>query len=249
MKLYIALFISLFLASASATGFGINIDNLLATKASGIIGQSDLSYILQSQYNQYEVIVNAFNAGDVAPKDGKLSATEFGIAYTRLINFLLGVTVPPSFIALRLGLGDINSNGAIDLSEFTFLVLLDSRLIYNNYDLFNGNLDVLAGSVQTLSGALTGNLSDDQIFQAVFFGADYNKDSQITPAEWRSALRILGYILGINLSYTGPVLNDFFGLADVDHNGKLTPTEAYQFVFDHLGQVKGLLNLIASYNG
>jgi len=93
MKLYIAIFISFFLASASATGFGVNIDNLLATKAGGIISQSDLSYILQSQYNQYEVIVNAFNAGDVAPKDGKLSAAEFGIAYTRLINFLLGVTV------------------------------------------------------------------------------------------------------------------------------------------------------------
>jgi hypothetical protein len=248
MKLYIALFISLFITTASAAGFGINIDNLLATKAGGIISQSDLSFILQSQYNQYEVIVTFFNAGDVAAKDGKLTPTEFGLAYTGFINFLLGVTIPADFIGLRLALGDINGNGAIDLSEFTFLVLLDSRLVYNNYDLFNGNLDRLANSVKTLTTALSGSLTDDQIFQAVFFGADYNKDSEITPAEWRSALRILGYIIGVNLSYTGPVLNDFFGLADADHNGHLSPDEAYQFVFDHLGQVKGLLNLIASYS-
>jgi len=83
------------------------------------------------------------------------------------------------------------------------------------------------------------------IFGAVFFGFDYDKDSQIAPAEFRSGIRILGYIVGVNFSYTSGLLNDLFDLADVNKDMEVSFAEGNAFIQAHLKDIMGVLNAIA----
>ena len=87
--------------------------------------------------------------------------------------------------------------------------------------------------------------SFDGIFGAIFFGFDFDKDSQISPAEFRSGIRILGYIVGLNLSYTSGVLNDLFDLADVNKDMEVSYAEGSAFINAHLKDIMGVLNSIA----
>src|SRR5687767_7284159 len=98
MKLQIILALTLLAVSASA--YGVDIKNLLATKQGGMIDQSDLKYIIQSQYNQYEVVIAFFNQGDV-DQEGKLTFEEFGKAYSAFIFFLTGKPIAAEFLWIR----------------------------------------------------------------------------------------------------------------------------------------------------
>src|SRR4051812_37376380 len=138
MKFFISLIIALFAVSAHGY-YGIDIDTVLATKQSGVLKNSQISFILQSQYNSYQTILHFYNLGDTNG-NGYLSYQEFATAYGQFIYFVLGQNSNADFLGIRVTLGDINANGVIDLSEFTFLVLSDLRFIHNNYNLFNGNL-------------------------------------------------------------------------------------------------------------
>jgi len=245
MKAYILLPLALLLISASAS-FGVNVQSLIATKGSGIISETDLKYIIQSQYNEYVVTTTFFTAGDLN-KDGKLSLTEFGVAYSAFISFVTGQTIEQALILARWELATLEENSAtvVDLVGFTFVVTLDLRFIYNNYNLFNGNLDVLSATIAKVEGALAGT-STNTLITAAFFGFDYDKNSFVVPAEFRSGFRIIGYILGVNLSYTSGILNDFFASADTNNDGEISLTEAVTFINSHLALIEGLLQTVSS---
>jgi hypothetical protein len=244
MKVQIILALALFVATASA-GFGVNIQNLLATKQGGVLSQDNLGYIIQSQYNQYIVTNTFFAQGDLA-SNGKLTTAGFAQAYTAFIYFAIGQQPTADEIALRWQLATFEEGGAayVDLAGFTFVVTVDLRVIYDNYHLFNGNLDQLAATLAKLEGALS-NFDTNTLLQAAFFGFDYNKNSSVSPAEFRSGIRILGYILGVNLSYTSGILNDFFAAADANGDGAISTTEASVFIQSHLALIQGVLNAVA----
>ena len=103
----------------------------------------------------------------------------------------------------------------------------------------------MSGSVQKIEALLNGQ-SFDNIFGAIFFGFDYDKDNQIAPAEFRSGIRILGYIVGLNFSYTSGVLNDLFDLADVNKDMEVSYAEGHTFISAHLKDIMGVLNAIAA---
>jgi hypothetical protein len=245
MKVQIIIALSLLIASASA-GFGVNIQNLLATKQSGMLSQDNLGYIIQSQYNQYIVTNTFFAQGDLA-SNGKLTAVGFAKAYASFIYFVTGQTASTDVIALRYQLATFEEGGAayVDLAGFTFVVTLDLKFIYDNYHLFDGNLDQLSATVQKLEGAL-GSFDTSTLLQAVFFGFDYSKDSNLSPAEWRSGFRILGYILGLNISYTSGILNDFFAAADANSDLSVSQLEATLFITSHLTLIQGLLQTVSN---
>ena len=245
MKVYILLALALLAVSASA-GFGVNVKQLIATKKGGIIDQDDLKYIIQSQYNQYTVITSFFAAGDVIP-NGKLTQLEFAKAYSAFIYFLLGQTPSAELIAARWAIAawEQDQSDYINLAGFTFLVTLDLRFLYDNYCLFNGNLAQVPASLQKLQNALASKFSTNEIIATTFFGFDYDKNERITPAEFRSGFRILGYILGVNISYTTTLLNDLFSAADTSGDLKISPSEAIAFVSAHLQDIEGLLTVIA----
>jgi Ca2+-binding EF-hand superfamily protein len=240
------LIIALAILAVSTSAYGVDIQNLLATKQAGIISRSDLKYIIQSQYNQYNVVMTFFTQGDF-DKEGKLTFAEFAKAYGSFIYFLLGKQIDQAFIYARFELADFaNNNDKIDLAEFTFLVTLDLKFIYNNYALFDSGLETLAGTVSKIGQYLSGDQAQTGlIFQAVFFGFDFDKDSQISPAEFRSGVRILGYILGVNMSYTSGLLNDLFWLADLNDDLELSALEATKFINDHLQQVQAVLGSLS----
>ena len=243
MKIIFAI-LALAVFASSASAFGVNVGNLLANKKGGVIAQQDLQYIIQSQYNQYQLITTFFNQGNLDGK-GQLTLQEFSKAYSSFIYFLIGQQIGAEFLYARFELADFASNtDTIDLAEFTFLIAMDLKLIYNNYCLFNGNLATLSASVAKIENMLNG-VSFDSIFGAIFFGFDYDKDSQISPAEFRSGIRILGYIVGLNLSYTSAVLNDLFDLADVNKDMEVSQAEGSAFINAHLKDIMGVLNTIA----
>jgi hypothetical protein len=241
------LIIALAILAVSTSAYGVDIQNLLATKQGGIISRSDLGHIIRSQYNEYNVVMTFFTQGDF-DKEGKLTLAEFGKAYGSFIYFLLGKQIDPAFIYARFELADFaNNNDKIDLAEFTFLIDLDLRFIYNNYALLDSGLEGLAATVSKIAQYLTaGDAQTGVIFQAVFFGFDYNKDMQIGAAEFRSGVRILGYILGVNMSYTSGLLNDLFWLADLNDDLQLSALEATAFITSHLQQLQVVLGSLAA---
>jgi len=245
MKLYIVLALALMAVSASA-GFGVNVKQLIATKKGGVIDQDNLKYIIQSQYNQYTVITSFFAAGDII-KNGQLTQLEFAKAYSGFIYFLLGETPSAEVIAARwlVATWEQDQSDYVNLAGFTFLVTLDLRFLYDNYCLFDGNLAKLPAAVQKINSALTGSIETNELISAVFFGFDYNKDNTITPAEFRSGFRILGYILGLNITYTSALLNDLFAAADVTGDLKLSPVEVVTYVNAHLKDIQGLITVLA----
>jgi len=245
MKVHIIL--ALALMAVSVSSYGVDIQGLLATKQGGMISRENLKYIIQSQYNQYNVVMTFFTQGDF-DQEGKLTLAEFGKAYGSFIYFLTGKQIDESFIYARFELADFaNNNDKIDLAEFTFLISLDLRFVYNNYNLIDSGLETLAATVSKIAQYLQGSSSDqaNTIFQLVFFGFDYDKDTQIAPAEFRSGVRILGYILGINMSYTSPLLNDLFWLADLNDDLELSALEATAFITSHLQQAQVVLGALA----
>jgi len=245
MKVQIILALALFVATASA-GFGVNIQNLLATKQGGMLSQDNLGYIVQSQYNQYIVTNTFFAKGDLA-SNGKLTTAGFAQAYAAFIFFVTGQTISSDVVALRWQLATFEEGGAsyVDLAGFTFVVTLDLRFIYDNYHLFDGNLAQLGASIQKLEGALS-SFDTSTLLQAAFFGFDYDKNSSVSPAEWRSGFRILGYVLGLNLSYTSGILNDFFAAADANGDGAISTAEATAFVTSHLTLIQGVLQTVSN---
>jgi len=245
MKAHLIVALALLIASASA-GYGVNVQNLIAKQGSGIISQEDLKSIISSQYNQYVVVTTFFSKGDMM-KTGKLSSIQFGLAYSAFMKFLLGKQPSVGLIGARWSIAVMaqDQDSYIDLAAFTFLITLDLRFIYDNYCLFDGNLHKLPETIKNLKIALAGVETDD-IVAACFFGADFDKDSQVTPAEFRSGLRILGYILGVNISYTTNLLNDLFSAADGDKNGKLSPYEVSGFVNEHLSTIEQLISIVAT---
>ena len=246
MKLYIVLALALMTISASA-GFGVNVKNLIATKKGGVIDQDDLKYIIQSQYNQYAVITNFFAAGDIIP-NGQLTALEFAKAYSSFIYFLLGQTPSAELIAARWAIAtwEQDQSDYVNLAGFTFIVTLDLRFLYDNYCLFDGNLAKLPAAVQKIQGLLANKVSTNDLIAAIFFGFDYDKNETITPAEFRSGFRILGYVLGLNITYTSALLNDLFAAADATGDLKLSPAEVVAYVNAHLSDIQGLITVIAS---
>jgi hypothetical protein len=243
MKVQIIIALALFVATASA-GFGVNIQNLLATQQGGMLSQDNLGYIVQSQYNQY-IVVNTFFAQGAT--NGQLTTAGFAKAYGAFIFFVTGQTVSADVIALRWQLATFEEGGAsyVDLAGFTFVVTLDLRFIYDNYHLFDGNLAQLGATIQKLQGALS-SFDTSSLLQAAFFGFDYDKNSSVSPAEWRSGFRILGYILGLNLSYTSGILNDFFAAADANGDGAISTAEATAFVQGHLTLIQGVLQTVSN---
>jgi len=248
MKLQFLILFGL-IGASMAGGFGIDIDNLLWSKPLGLISHDDLKYIVQSQYNQYHIVMAFFKAGDLS-KDLNLVLAEFARAYGSFIYWLIGKQIPVEFIYARFELADYaNQNNAIDLSEFTFLVITDLRLIYDNYCLFDEGLQILQSTIVTIEKFFedhSNTIQTDWLFQGAFFGFDYDKNNEITPPEFRSGIRILGYIIGVNLSFVSPVLNDFFSIADTNGDGQLNSAEAYAFVSSLVGQAKLLFAAIAS---
>ena len=246
MKLYITVLTFALLTISASAGFGLNVTEYMASKTSGIIDQDSLSYIIQSQYNQYTVVTSFFAKGDLTG-DGHLTSAEFALAYSAFIKFLLGETAGAEFLAIRWSLAtwDQDQSDYIDMAGFTFLVTLDLRFVYDNYCLFNGNLETLGATVTKIETALSGTSTSDLI-TAIFFGFDYDKDDQVTPAEFRSGFRILGYVLGVNVSYTSGLLNDLFASADTDGDLLLTTTEVNTFVNSHLTVIQGLLSSLAA---
>ena len=245
MKVYIILALALFISTAYA-GFGVNVKNLIATKKGGVIGESDLRSIISSQYNQYTVVTTFFAAADPAGT-GKLTQPQFAAAYSKFIGFLLGQTPSIGLIGARwsIAVWEQDQDKYIDLAGFTFLVTLDLRFVYDNYCLFDGNLHRLPQTIKTLQQAL-GTFETNDIIAACFFGADYNKDSKITAAEFRSGFRIIGYILGVNVSYTTNLLNDLFAAVDASGNNELSPAEVTGYVNEHLSTIESLISLVAN---
>jgi len=241
MKAYIFLTLALLVVSTYA-GYGLDIKKLLATKQGGILSRDQLKYITSSQYNEYIVTTTFFNK---FASSGKLDILRFGQAYGAFIFFTTGETISPALTLARFQLATFEEGGKdyVDLAGFTFLITLDLKFIYNNYDLFNGNLDTLTATVNKLQNALKG-IETNTLISAAFFGFDYDKDSYVTPAEFRSGFRILGYILGVNLSYTSGILNDFFAAADTTNDGKIGHTEAIAFINSHLVMIQGLISVI-----
>jgi len=245
MKLYIIFTLALLTFSAYA-GFGLNVTEYMASKTSGIIDEDNLKYIIQSQYNQYVVVTSFFSTGDLTG-DGQLTSAEFAVAYSAFIKFVLGETASTEFLAIRweLATWDQDQEDYIDLAAFTFLVTLDLRFVYDNYCLFNGNLETLGATVTKIETMLA-DVSTSDLISAIFFGFDYDKDDEVTPAEFRSGFRILGYVLGVNVSYTSALLNDLFAGADADGDMVLSTTEVTTFVNDHLTVIQGLLSSLAA---
>ncbi len=247
MKAYILLALALIVVSASARrGFGVDIKNLLATKKGGLLEREHLKHITQSQYNEYITTISFFSQGDL-DKNGQLNQIEFGKAYGAFIFFTTGETISPALVAVRFQLARFLQGGSqtVDLAGFTFIVTLDLKFIYNNYDLFDGNLSVLSATVNKVRNALKG-IETNTLISAAFFGFDFDKDASVEPAEWRSGFRILGYVLGVNLSYTSGLLNDFFAAADANSNGKISHTEAVTFINSHLTLIEGLIHVIGN---
>jgi len=246
MKLQIIL--ALALLSVSVSGFGLNIDQFIATKGPGVVDSNDLRFIIQSQYNQYRVVTNFFKPA--LATGGKLDLTGFSLAYGGFFKWLVGKDIPFTFIYARFQLADYaNQNGAIDLSEFTFLVITDLRFVYDNYCLFDGGLGRLKGTLQTLESFFEGedrSEETDWLFNGAFFGFDFDKNSQISPVEFRSGMRILGYILGVNLSFISPILNDLFWLADVNDDLALTSEETYNFIYGFVTDYKVMFQALLS---
>jgi len=245
MKAHIILALALLIASASA-GFGVNVKNLIATKQGGIIDQEDLKNIISSQINQYQLVTTFFAKGDPMGT-GKLTLPQFLLAYGSFMGFLIGQQPSPLLTAARwkIAIWEQDQESYIDLAGFTFLVTLDLRFVYDNYCLFDGNLHTLPETIQTLRVALAGVETND-IVAACFFGADFDKDSKVTPAEFRSGFRILGYILGVNISYTTNILNDLFAAADANANGVLSPAEVTGYINEHLSTIESMISLVAS---
>src|SRR5687768_12467655 len=106
MKVQIILTLALLAISASA--YGIDIENLLATKQGGLIAREDLKYIIQSQYNQYQVVSTFFKMGDF-DQEGRLSFVEFSKAYLAFIHFLTGKAIPQEFLLMRFELADLGN--------------------------------------------------------------------------------------------------------------------------------------------
>jgi len=246
MKLYIIVALALIFSTASAGHFGVNVNNLIATKKGGIIGESDLRNIISSQYNQYVVITTFFAQGDPAGT-GKLTQPQFLAAYSKFIYFLLGQQVTPALAAARwsIAVWEQDQDKYVDLAGFTFLITLDLKFVYDNYCLFDGNLHKLPQTIKSLQAALAGFETND-IIAACFFGADYDKDSKITAAEFRSGFRIIGYILGVNISYTTSLLNDLFAAADASGNNELSAAEVTNYINSHLSTILSLINLVAN---
>jgi len=246
MKTHIILALALLIVSASAGTFGVDVKKLIATKTSGVIDKDDLASIISSGINQYTVVTTFFSKGDFAGT-GKLTSVQFGLAYSAFMKFLLGETPSVGLIGARWSIAvmEQDQDKYIDLAGFTFLVTLDLRFVYDNYCLFDGNLHKVPTTIKTLQAAL-GTVETNDIIAACFFGADFNKNSEVTAAEFRSGLRILGYILGVNISYTTPLLNDLFSAADANGNGVLSPAEVTGYINEHLGTIEQLLNIVAT---
>jgi len=245
MKAYIILTLALLVVSTYA-GYGLDIKKLLATKKGGMLSRDQLKYVSSSQYNEYIITTTFFTQGDLT-KDGKLSLAEFGKAYGAFIFFTTGETIKEGLVLARYQLATFEQGGKdyVDLAGFTFIVTLDLKFIYNNYDLFDGNLHTLSATINKVRGALQG-IETNTLIGAAFFGFDYDKDSYVTPAEFRSGFRILGYILGVNLSYTSGILNDFFAAADASSDGKIGHSEAIGFINSHLTTIETLLHVIGN---
>jgi len=241
MKAYIVLTLALLVVSTYA-GYGLDIKKLLATKQGGLLSRDQLKYISSSQYNEYIITTTFFNK---FASGGKLDMARFAQAYGAFIFFTTGETIAPGLTLARFQLATFEEGGKdyVDLAGFTFLVALDLKFIYNNYDLFDGNLDTLSATINKVRDALKG-IETNTLISAAFFGFDYDKDSYVTPAEFRSGFRILGYILGVNLSYTSGILNDFFAAADTSNDGRIGHTEAITFINSHLTTIETLLNVI-----
>jgi len=56
----------------------------------------------------------------------------------------------------------------------------------------------------------------------------------------------LGYVIGLNITYTSALLNDLFAAADVTGDLKLSPTEVVAYVNAHLADIQGLIGVIAN---
>ena len=247
MRLPIIILSLALLAASASAAFGCNVPTLISTCKGSIIDQDNLKYIVQSQYNQYEVVVAFFAQGDL-DGNGQLTLVEFSKAYSSFIYFLLGQQISSEYLYARWELADFTFNtNTIDLAEFTFIVTMDLKFIYKNYNLFNGNLDTLSASVAKVE-SLVGGESFSDIFGSCFFGFDFDKDSQLSPKEFRKGFKMLGYILGLNLSYTGPLLNDFFSLADANGDMEVSYAEGYGFISSHLAAIKVFLSSVAAGN-
>lgn len=243
----IQILIALAFIAVSVSAYGIDIQNLIATKQPGLISKDDLKYIIQSQYNQYNVVTSFFTQGDF-DKTAKLNLIEFGKAYGSFNYFLTGKQISQAVLLIRWELADFaNNDDTIDLAEFTFLVTLDLKVIYNNYHLFESGVETLQASVTKIGNFLNADSTDSQaVFNWAFFGFDYDKNSTISPAEFRSGFRILGYMLGLNLSHTSEVLNDLFWLADANDDLALTSAEAWKVISDNLTMLQGVLAAVAT---
>jgi len=113
--------------------------------------------------------------------------------------------------------------------------------VYDNYCLFSTNLDQTPLVLQKVQNILTDKLSTNDLLSVLFFGFDYNKDDKIAPAEFRRGFRILGYLLGLNISYTTPLVNDLFSVADISGDLQLSPSETVAFISAYLNIIKALV--------
>ena len=246
MKVYAFLLVlAVFTASAAAGGYGCDVPRLIGGHKGGIIDKQDLKYIIQSQHNQYLIVTAFFNQGNVSGR-GKLTLAEFSKAYSSFIYFILGRQISADFLYARWKLADFTfGTDTIDLSEFTFLITLDLKFIYRNYDLFCGDLKRLSYSVDKLERLFAGkNLAD--VYATTFFGFDFNKNSYLTPKEFRKGFKLLGYVIGVDLKYTDTLLNDLFYIADYNNDFGVSYKEGYKFIGDHLAAIKGFLDSVAN---
>ena len=189
-------------------------------------------------------MITFFEQGNLDSND-KLVFAEFCQAYSDFIYFLIGRQVDFELLLARFELADFASNtNTVDLTEFAFLVTMDLKFVYDNYSLFIGDTSILCESVKKIEMLLIAE-SFSQAFGTVFSGFDLDKDFKVSPAEFRSGLRILGYIIGINFDYKSGLLNDLFNLADINKDSELSYTEATTFISAHLNEIKGILHIVS----